>query len=95
MVIYFVLYLSGSPSQVLETWRMGKAGLELVIPMGLRNSDGSIVPLPAPAKTSGKNIPESLADAHYVGAKENVPTRVGELVGQLVIYVGISGEPVL
>ncbi|CAL1707531.1 unnamed protein product [Somion occarium] len=74
---------SGSPSQVLETWRMGKAGLELVIPMGLRNSDGSIVPLPAPAKTSGKNIPESLADAHYVGAKENVPTRVGELVSSV------------
>lgn len=52
--------------------------------IGVRDDEGSIVPLPAKV-LKGKNASaESPGDAHYVGAKIDVPQRVGDLVCQTV-----------
>ena len=48
-------------------------------PLGVRDAEGNIVPLPEAPKS--KDVPDaSLGDTHYVGAKIDVPKRVGDLV---------------
>lgn len=62
--------------QVLGSWKIGQLGLEYVEPIGLRDPEGKIIPLP---KEAGKKC-TTLQENHYVGAPENVPSRVGQLV---------------
>ncbi|KAI0081208.1 HORMA-domain-containing protein [Panus rudis PR-1116 ss-1] len=66
-----------SDSQILETWRVGKSGVENISPLGIRDEAGNIAPLPQP--NPRKDVEESLDGGHYVGAREKVPSHVGKL----------------
>lgn len=71
-------------SEVLGTWKLGRSGLETAAPIGLRDANGVIIPLSHHANELGPNRTEihdlALKEGHYVGAQEDVPSRVGQLV---------------
>ncbi|KAI0344853.1 DNA-binding protein [Trametopsis cervina] len=63
--------------QAAAIWRVNPTGLEFISPLGLRGSDGSIMPIASP-ENQPCELPAT-ADALFEGVKENVPRHVGQL----------------
>ncbi|KAJ3558173.1 hypothetical protein NM688_g1079 [Phlebia brevispora] len=65
--------------QVLGAWRIRQTGsMEFVGPLGMRDGDGNIVPLPCEPDDSAKELSPS-AECLFQGVKEKVPRHVGQL----------------
>lgn len=58
---------------------MCTTGMELIGPIGMRDGDGTIVPLPNEASNPPSQLPSS-AEALFQGTKEKIPRHVGQLV---------------
>ncbi|THH27739.1 hypothetical protein EUX98_g6459 [Antrodiella citrinella] len=69
-------------TQVIGSCRMGPLGLELTAPIGVRDENGKIIPVP-PQLGELKECDAGLAGSEpqclYIGAQEDVPSRVGQL----------------
>lgn len=74
---FYTLAVDAEESQILGTWKICPAGMELVGPIGMRDEDGNIVPLPDDDST---HEPVLSAEALFQGAKEKIPRHIGQLV---------------
>ncbi|KAH8107944.1 HORMA-domain-containing protein [Cristinia sonorae] len=67
---------------VLGTWKVGQLDRENPAPIGIRDGEGNIIPVSKHSKTI-QSEPSAgdmhLTEGHYIGAQEDVPSRVGEL----------------
>ncbi len=57
--------------------RVQNLALEQVVPVGIRNEDGTVIPLSLEEQHKALGDP---AEAHYSGRLESVPACIGQLV---------------
>ena len=49
--------------------------LDQAVPIGIRNEDGSVIPIPP-----GEEYVDTSGEAHYAGRPDSVPVCIGQLV---------------
>lgn len=72
----------------MGVWRMSSSGLEFVTPMGLRDDDGKIIPLPLGEGDTEPNGLTQTDAALFKGMEEKVPRHVGQLVSIITLANG-------
>lgn len=73
----------GDDSQLMGIWRMSANGIEYLSPLGMRDDDGNIVPMPDKTEEQDNKLiatEPTTEPTVFKGVQEKVPRHIGQLV---------------